>query len=64
MSFAIFENDPQMNAGSFFFVLGCGKKIPASLATEGTMAVLAAVEKTLNDFEHLFSLMRRQEPDN
>ena len=25
MSFVIFENDPQMNAGSFFFVLGCGK---------------------------------------
>ena len=40
------------------------KKIPASLATEGTMAVLAAVEKTLNDFEYLFSLMRRREPDN
>ena len=53
-----------MNAGSFFFVLGCGKKIPASLATEGTMAVLAAVEKTLNDFEYLFSLMRGREPDN
>ena len=53
-----------MNAGSFFFVLGCGKKIPASLATEGTMAVLAAVEKTPNDFEYLFSLMRRREPDN
>ena len=60
----MFENDPQMNAGSFFFVLGCGKKIPASLATEGTMAVLAAVEKTLNNFEYLFSLMRRREPDN
>ena len=45
MSCVIFENDPQMNAGCFFFVLGCGKKIPASLATEGTMAALAAVGK-------------------
>lgn len=64
MSFAIFEKRSSDECWQFLFRSGLWKKIPASLATEGTMAVLAAVEKTLNDFEHLFSLMRRQEPDN
>ena len=49
----------------FLFRSGLWKKIYATLATEGTMAVLArSRQETLNDFEYLFPLMRRGEPDN
>ena len=64
MSCVIFENDPQMNAGSFIFVLGCGKKNSSLSCYWRNYGSTRSRGETLNDFEYFCPLMRKREPDN